>query len=262
MKKMVAFVVALALACTNLPANLNVQPAAETVYAAQAVANNATFKNIVMTSVTIQGKEAGAALVQDAEKCNFSKITVSGKATTGGAGIACLTTACNFTDCTSKVDANVKSTEEELVTLSFAGIAMGNEDTKFKNCKNKGNITLTGKASSDSTLSAYGIADLTNKIENCVNSGNITIKNTANGSPTPKALNYFPDVKSKDSYYKAALWAVDKGLIEYGIFEGQYAYPRGYALYYVWQSVGAPKASKKSTLTDYKDWVFYADAVA
>ena len=84
----------------------------------------------------------------------------------------------------------------------------------------------------------------------------------ANGSPTPKALNHFPDVKSKDSYYKAALWAVDKGLIEYGIFEGQYTYSRGYALYYVWQSVGAPKTSKKSTFTDYSDWVFYADAVA
>ena len=84
----------------------------------------------------------------------------------------------------------------------------------------------------------------------------------ANGSPTPKALNWFPDVKSKDSYYKAALWAVDKGLIEYGNFEGQYAYSRGYALYYVWQSVGAPKASKKSTFTDYNDWVSYADAVA
>lgn len=84
----------------------------------------------------------------------------------------------------------------------------------------------------------------------------------ANGSPTPKALNHFPDVKSTDSYYKAALWAVDKGLIEYGIFEGKYAYQRGYALYYVWQSIGAPKASQKSTFTDYKDWVFYADAVA
>ncbi len=45
-------------------------------------------------------------------------------------------------------------------------------------------------------------------------------------------------------------------------FEGKYAYQRGYALYYVWQSIGAPKASQKSTFTDYKDWVFYADAVA
>ena len=49
---------------------------------------------------------------------------------------------------------------------------------------------------------------------------------------------------------------------KYGIFEGKYAYQRGYALYYVWQSIGAPKASQKSTFTDYKDWVFYADAVA
>ena len=32
-------------------------------------AKNATFKNIVMTNVTIQGKEMGAALVYQAEKC-------------------------------------------------------------------------------------------------------------------------------------------------------------------------------------------------
>ena len=44
-------------------------------------AKNATFKNIVMTNVTIQGKEMGAALVYQAEKCRFSNITVSGKAT-------------------------------------------------------------------------------------------------------------------------------------------------------------------------------------
>ena len=42
-------------------------------------AKNATFKNIVMTNVTIQGKEMGAALVYQAEKCRFSNITVSGK---------------------------------------------------------------------------------------------------------------------------------------------------------------------------------------
>lgn len=40
-----------------------------------------------MTNVTIQGKEMGAALVYQAEKCRFSNITVSGKATIGGAGI-------------------------------------------------------------------------------------------------------------------------------------------------------------------------------
>lgn len=252
MKKMVAFVMALALACTNIPANLNLQTTAETVYAAQAVAINseadliamqenpdgnyylakditikgnlnlfpryydydkgawheecftgtfdgkghkiknytglglfenagdATFKNIVMTNVKIQGKESGAALVQWAENCKFSKITVSGKATVAGAGIADMATDCNFTDCTSKVDVNIKSTEES-ATISFSGIAMGNEKTNFKNCKNKGNITVTAKALVDSSIVVTGIARMANKMENCVNSGNITIKNNANG---------------------------------------------------------------------------------
>ena len=35
MKKMTAFVMALALVCTNVPANLHVQTGTETVYAAQ-----------------------------------------------------------------------------------------------------------------------------------------------------------------------------------------------------------------------------------
>ena len=40
MKKMIAFVMALALVCTNVPANLHVQTGTETVYAAQETAIN------------------------------------------------------------------------------------------------------------------------------------------------------------------------------------------------------------------------------
>ena len=40
MKKMTAFVMALALVCTNVPANLHVQTGTEIVYAAQATAIN------------------------------------------------------------------------------------------------------------------------------------------------------------------------------------------------------------------------------
>ena len=134
MKKMIAFVMVLALVCTNVPANLHVQTGTETVYAAQETAinseqdliamqnnpkgkyylakdititkklnmfpdykddngdyrvdsfmgtldgkghkiknyagiglfdnaKNATFKNIIMTNVTIEGTESAAALV-------------------------------------------------------------------------------------------------------------------------------------------------------------------------------------------------------
>lgn len=251
MKKMTAFVMALALACTNVPANLHVQTGTETVYAAQETAinseqdliamqnnpkgnyylakditikgnlnlfpnyydydmkvqheecftgsldgkghtiknytgmglfnnaKNATFKNIVMTNVTIQGKEMGAALVYQAEKCRFSNITVSGKATIGGAGIVYSAKSCDFTDCTSKVNADIKVTDA--LPGYFAGISWGYENSNFKNCRNKGNITLTGAWNEDTSFSVYGIAGSTKKIEKCVNTGNLTIKNTAKG---------------------------------------------------------------------------------
>lgn len=142
-------------------------------------AKNATFKNIVMTNVTIQGKELGAALVYQAEKCRFSNITVSGKATIGGAGIVDSARSCDFTDCTSKVNADIKVTDA--LPGYFAGISWGDENSNFRNCRNKGNITLTGAWNEDTSFSVYGIAMITKKIEKCVNTGNLTIKNTAKG---------------------------------------------------------------------------------
>ena len=250
MKKVAAFVMALALACTNAPANLHVQTGTEIVYAAQATAinseedliamqnnpngnyylaedititkklnmfqdyvddndnyhmdyfmgtldgkgheiknyagiglfynaKNATFKNIVMTNVSLEG----AALVRNANECTFSDITVSGKASAGGGGIAVLTQKCNFTNCTSKVDAEIKA--EKGVTTNFAGIAWGDEYSEFKNCKNKGNITITGTANDDTKMGAVGIVFSAKRIENCVNSGNLTIRNVVKGEAGP-----------------------------------------------------------------------------
>lgn len=142
MKKMTAFVMALALVCTNVPANLHVQTGTETVYAAQETAinseqdliamqnnpkgkyylakdititkklnmfpdyqddngdyrvdsfmgtldgkghkiknyvgiglfdnaKNATFKNIIMTNVTIEGTQSAAALVYSAKNVHL-----------------------------------------------------------------------------------------------------------------------------------------------------------------------------------------------
>lgn len=145
-------------------------------------AKNATFKNIVMTNVDLETPEMRmaegcAALVLYAQKCSFSNITVSGKAKNSGAGIVYATEACNFTKCISKVDANIKE-RKDISINSFAGIARGDNKSTFKNCKNKGNITLTGKANAEAMFMVFGIAGTVKKIENCVNSGDITIKNT------------------------------------------------------------------------------------
>ena len=84
----------------------------------------------------------------------------------------------------------------------------------------------------------------------------------ANGSPMTQSKNWFADVKSTDTFYKPALWAQEKGLVDWGMLNPNDVCLKGYALYYVWLSVGAPEPTKETTFTDFNDWVFYAKAVA
>ena len=87
----------------------------------------------------------------------------------------------------------------------------------------------------------------------------------ANGSPRTglKGIkNWFVDLKSTDSYYYAVFWAKKNGYIDYGQFGGEQLFTRGEALYYVWLSVGSPKAKKATTFNDFNKDVFYAKAVA
>ncbi|MGN0311947.1 MAG: S-layer homology domain-containing protein [Lachnospiraceae bacterium] len=84
----------------------------------------------------------------------------------------------------------------------------------------------------------------------------------ANGSPMTQSKNWFADVKSTDTFYKPALWAQEKGLVDWGMLYPNDVCLKSYALYYVWMSVGAPEPTKETTFTDFEDWVFYAKAVA
>ena len=87
----------------------------------------------------------------------------------------------------------------------------------------------------------------------------------ANGSPRTglKGIkNWFVDLKSTDSYYYAVFWAKKNGYIDYGQFRGEQLFTRGEALYYVWLSVGSPKAKTATTFNDFNKNVYYAKAVA
>lgn len=87
----------------------------------------------------------------------------------------------------------------------------------------------------------------------------------ANGSPRTglKGIkNWFVDLKSTDSYYYAVFWAKKNGYIDYGQFSGEQLFTRGQALYYVWLSVGSPKAKTATTFNDFNKDVYYAKAVA
>lgn len=60
-EKMTAFVMALALVCTNVPANLHVQTGTETVYAAQETAINSEQDLIVRSKIM---RESGCLIMQ------------------------------------------------------------------------------------------------------------------------------------------------------------------------------------------------------
>lgn len=135
-----------------------------------------------MTNVTIEGTESAAALVYSAKKCTFTNITVSGSTKTDGAGIVFIDENCNFTDCTSKVDANIKA--EKDIWICFAGISRGSSGSStFKNCKNKGNLKVTSESVDDLSFKLCGITTYAKSMENCSNSGNITIENTEKNDP-------------------------------------------------------------------------------
>lgn len=61
MKKMTAFVMVLALVCTNVTANLHVQTGTETVYAAQETAINSEQDLIVRSKIM---RESGCLIMQ------------------------------------------------------------------------------------------------------------------------------------------------------------------------------------------------------
>ena len=65
----------------------------------------------------------------------------------------------------------------------------------------------------------------------------------ANGSPEPTGRNPFSDISTSDYFYKAAIWAYEKGLIpDTGSFELNSSTPctRGMVAYFLWKLAGAP----------------------
>ena len=81
------------------------------------------------------------------------------------------------------------------------------------------------------------------------------------GSPEPTtAANPFVDVKETDFYYKAVLWAVEKGITN-GLDDthfGPYAYcNRAQVVTFLWRSLGSPHVAGANTFTDVEKGSWY-----
>jgi len=102
--------------------------------------------------------------------------------------------------------------------------------------------------------------------ETCTRGQVVTFLWRANGSPKPtSSKNPFTDVKSTDYFYKAVLWAVEKGITNgtsATTFSPNEKCTSGQVVTFLWRSNGKPQANGTSSLAVQHSGKFYTDAVA
>lgn len=96
----------------------------------------------------------------------------------------------------------------------------------------------------------------------CTNAQILTFLWRAYGSPEPTIKNPFSNIKTTDYYYKAALWAKEKGMVSGSTFNASGLCTRAAAVTYMWKAAGSPNTSSKTSFTDVSSTASYAKAVA
>lgn len=96
----------------------------------------------------------------------------------------------------------------------------------------------------------------------CTTAQILTFLWRANGSPEPTSkTNAFTDIKESDYYYKAALWAKEKGIVSGTTFNGNTPCTRAATVTYLWKLAGSPSAALTS-FNDVPSTAKYSQAVA
>lgn len=98
--------------------------------------------------------------------------------------------------------------------------------------------------------------------QTCSTAQILTILYRANGSPTPTASSPFSDISTKDYFYKAAVWAYEKGLVSGGQLNPNMPCTRSMIVTYLWKLAGSSSVAMNSKFTDVPANAEYAQAVA
>lgn len=96
----------------------------------------------------------------------------------------------------------------------------------------------------------------------CTNAQILAFLYRANGSPEPTISNPFADIKTTDYFYKAALWAAEKGMVSGSTFGASTPCTRAATVEYIWKAAGSPAASYDGKFDDVPASADYAQAVA
>lgn len=84
----------------------------------------------------------------------------------------------------------------------------------------------------------------------CTTAQILTFLWRAKGSPEPTITNPFTDLKDTDYYYKAAIWAYEKGLISGTTLSGGTPCSRSSTVTYLWKLAGQPEPKGANPFTD------------
>lgn len=99
----------------------------------------------------------------------------------------------------------------------------------------------------------------------CTRAQTVTFLWRAMGSPEPTTtVNPFTDVSADAYYYKAVLWAAEKGITAGSsatTFSPDATVSRGQVATFLWRAAGKPAASQASSFTDISADAYYSDAV-
>lgn len=96
--------------------------------------------------------------------------------------------------------------------------------------------------------------------EKCSQAQILTFLWRATGSPEPEGTVAAEGFDGTEYYYKAALWAAERGMIKEGEFDPDAPCTRAMAVTYMWNYAGSPSAAKAS-FTDVSAGADYAQAV-
>ncbi len=111
-----------------------------------------------------------------------------------------------------------------------------------------------------------GLTDTTFGPESsCTRAQMVTFLWRANGSPEPQsASNPFTDIDSSSYYYKAVLWAIEKGITNgtsATTFSPVQTVNRGQTVTFLYRNAGSPEATGSNPFTDVASGMYYENAV-
>lgn len=86
--------------------------------------------------------------------------------------------------------------------------------------------------------------------QTCNNAQILTFLWRAAGEPSVSGTNPFRNVSAGDYYYKPALWAKEKGMVEGGSFNADAKCTRGMAVAYIWKAMDMPLSMSPASFSD------------